>query len=183
MSLRVGLLKMKIILWFFSLSLLVLRSQAQTYTIAGDTFHLVSTNVSDAGHLEEYVPAGQTLKDWTKLFGVRSFKNIISPRDYITRLKDEYHEKNPGMSYAWGALQSSNVWYVDFLTPPPSKKSKVLEWDFFRAETNAAGGIVVYQYAERRAYKKSYKELDAWDIKALRKQMIPILRTNEFTIQ
>jgi len=87
------------------------------------------------------------------------------------------------MAYAWGALQCSNVWYVDFLTPPSPKKSKVLEWDFFRAETNAAGGIVVYQYAERRAYKKSYKELDAWDIKALRKQMIPILRTNEFMIQ
>jgi hypothetical protein len=34
--------------------------------------------------------------------------------------------------------------------------------------------------SERRKYKKSVKELDSWDIKGLRKQLLPILMTNEF---
>jgi hypothetical protein len=158
-------------------------SFAQNYEVAGVVFRPAYTNSSDAGYLEEYLPAGQTLDTWTNLFGVRRVRNLDSPKDYIARLGNEYHKKYPHTTFASGGEQSKNRYFVDFLAYPLDKKSKYLEWNFFRAQTNATGGIVVFQYAERRRYQKSVHEFDSWDIKGLRMQMLPLLMTNEFTIQ
>ena len=159
------------------------RAGAQTLTIAGDTFHPALTNSSLAGYIREYLPAGQTSADWTKSFGVSFLKKAVSPRNYINDLCKSYHRQYPEMKYASGGEEARNRWFADFIVYPKTPESKFLEWDFFRAQTNAAGGIIVFQYTERRTYKKSVEELNAWDVTALRKHMLPILMTNEFTIK
>ena len=158
-------------------------SFAQSYEVSGVAFHPAYTNSSDAGYLKEYLPAGQNLDTWTNLFGVRCFKNLDSPKDYIARLRNEYHKKYPHMKFASGGQQSKNRYFIDFLAYPLDEKSKYLEWDFFRAQTNTTGGIVVFQYAERRYYRKYLDELDPMDTQKLRRQMLPLLMTNEFTLQ
>lgn len=155
-------------------------SFAQGYEIAGVVFQPVYTNSSDAGYLKEYLPVGQTSNNWTKLFAVRCFKDLASPKDYIAGLGEEYRNKYPGMEFASGDQQSKGRYFIDFLAYPLVNASKYLEWDFIRAQTNTAGGIVVFQYAERRYSKKSIYH---WDIKALRRQMLSLLMTNEFAIQ
>ena len=87
------------------------------------------------------------------------------------------------MKYASGGQESRNRWFADFLVYPKTPASKYLEWNFFRAQTNSAGGIIVFQYTERRTFKKSIQELDSWDVPALRKQLLPFLMTNEFMIK
>jgi len=59
--------------------------------------------IGSAGNLEAYVPRRPYLKDWDEaVWSQEALKNILSPRDYIPRLKEEIHEKNPQvMSYAW----------------------------------------------------------------------------------
>jgi hypothetical protein len=175
---------MKTFQLIFALLLSVICSEAQPFTIDGRTFHPAFTNSSNAGYLKEYLLTGQTLENWTNLFAVRCFKDLDSPKDYIARMQYEYRVKYPNMKCATGGQESRNRWFIDFLAYPKEKsESKFLEWDFFRAEVNSSGGILVFQYAERRAYKKSIKEFDKWDIKGLRQHMLPLLTTNEFTIR
>ena len=157
-------------------------SFAQSYEVAGVIFRPAFTNSSDAGYLREYLPVGQTLDAWTNLFAVRCFRDLDSPKDYIGKMAADYQQKYPGMKFATFDQKSKNRFFIDFFAYPLDKKSKFFEWDFFRAQTNAAGGIVVFQYAERRYRKKSVHEFDTWDIHGMRQQMLPLLMTNEFTI-
>jgi hypothetical protein len=170
-------------LLLFVLLVSVVHSDAQSYTIITNAFFPAYTNASDAGYLKEYLQAGQTLNTWTNLFAVRCFRDLDSPKNYIDDMAIDYQRKYPGMKFAMFNEKSKNRYFIDFLAYPLDKKSKYFEWDFFRAQTNTTGGIVVFQYAERRYRKKSIHEFDTWDIKGLRRHMLPLLMTNEFTIQ
>ena len=175
---------MKIHLVVLALSIGTAGRAAQTYTIADRTFYPASSEASAAGYLKEYVPAGQSLKNWTNLFAVRWFRDQESPKDYIDHLGLEHERRYPGMKYASGEQESKNRWFVDFLAYPKEKhEPNYFEWDFFRAQTNAGGGILVFQYAERRPYHKSIEETKGWDIKDLRNQLLPFLMTNEFIVE
>ncbi len=158
-------------------------ARAQTIKIAGETFRPAVTNVTSVGYLKEYLPAGQKLTNWTKSFGFTCFVNVASPSNYIHNLCTSYHRGYPEMKFGSGGQESRNRWFADFLVYPKTPASKYLEWNFFRAQTNAAGGIIVFEYTERRAYKKNIKELDSWNVADLRKQLLPFLMTNEFVIQ
>jgi hypothetical protein len=172
---------MKILFICIFACIAVLDCNAQSIQIGTNTFYPAYTNSSSDGFLREYCLKSETVDNWTKLFAIRQFKNVDSPKGYINRMGDDYRKKLPHMTFASGGQESKNRWYIDYLIYEKGGP-KVFEWDFFRAETNATGGILVYQYAERRKYKKSIKELDGWDIKGLRKQMLPILMTNEFSL-
>lgn len=154
---------------------------AQVIQIGTNTFHPAYTNSSSEGFLREYCLRAETTDNWTKLFAIRHFRNVESPKDYIDRMGEEYRKKHPHMTFTSGGQESKNRWFIDYLMYEKGGP-KLMEWNFFRAETNATTGILVYQYSERRKYEKSVKELDSWDIKELRKQMLPILMTNEFSL-
>ena len=171
----------KLVLTCIALFTAIWSSHSQSLVIGEQTFHLASTNSSGEGFLKEYLPQNQTLENWTNMFAERYFKKPQSPRDYIVKMNKDYHEKYPRMAFATGGDNSGNRLWTDFLMYDTGKK--VSEWNFFRAETNATGGILVYQFAERRRYKKSINELDSWDFKGLRKRMLPILTTNEFSVR
>jgi|SRR5882672_4524267 len=173
---------MKLLLLLVIASLATECAHAQSVKIAGEVFYPANTNSSAAGFLKEYLLHKETLNDWTKMFAIRHFKKLDSPKDYIDRMADDYRKRLPWMKFASGGQESKNRWFIDFLMYEKNGP-KVMEWNFFRAETNTTGGLLVYQYAERRKYKKSVKELDNWDIKSLRKQMLPFLMTNEFSMQ
>jgi hypothetical protein len=154
---------------------------AQSIQVVTNTFYPAYTNSSSKGFLREYCLRTETTNNWTKLFAIREFKNAGSPKDYIVQMGENYHKKLPQMTFAAGGQEAKNRWFIDYLMYEKSGP-KFFEWDFFRAETNAMGGLLVYQYAERKPYKKSLKELDGWDIKGMRNQMLPILMTNEFSL-
>jgi len=172
---------MKPFLYLLVTALAIACAPAQTLTISGQTYVPASTNSSDQGMLKEYVPAGQTIETWSNLFAVRLFKKIASPQIYMKRMEADYRGKYPGMKYASGRQESTGRWFMDFIAYPLKDEPKFVEWNFFRAQTNAAGGIIVFQYAERRPFKKSDKEVfDSWDLAGTRTRMLPVLATNEF---
>ena len=173
--------RMKLLFPCIVVYLSIARSHAQSTNIAGKIFFPAYTNSSSNGFLKEYLIHNETLDNWTKLFSIRNFEKMDSPKAYIARLGDAYHKKFPGMKYATASQESKNRWFIDFLTYEP-KGPKFMEWDFFRAETNATGGILVYQYAERIKYKKSIKEVDTDVFINLREKMLPFLMTNEFSL-
>jgi hypothetical protein len=173
--------RMKSLLILAFVCFTALHCDAQAIQIGTNTFYPAYTNSSSEGFLREYCLRAETPDNWTKLFAVRHFRNVESPKDYINRMGEEYRKKLPHMTFAAGGQESKNRWFIDYLTYEKGEP-KLTEWSFFRAETNVAGGIFVYQYSERMKYKKSVKELDTWDIKGLRKQMLPILMTNEFSL-
>jgi hypothetical protein len=155
---------------------------AQNFTIAGENFHPAFTNSSDAGYLKEYLAGDQTLNNWTNLFSVRYFKHVDSPKDYIAQMAIKYQQDYPKLPFDEEEQKSKDRWFMTFLMNNKTAGQEYFEWDFFRAQTNAAGGIVVFQYAERIKFKKP-KDVDNWNIRDLRHRMIPILATNEFTIE
>jgi hypothetical protein len=176
------LLDMKTMLLLFALSHSVIPGQAQTFTIAGETFHPFQTNLSV--HVTSYVPTNQTRRDWTKFLAIRYGTNHLeSPKRFITQSHDSYQKRNPGMTATLTGDESKNQWYVDYIDHHKMNGSNFLAWVFWRAEPNASGGILVVQYEEQKAYNISDKELEAWDIKGLRAQMIPILVSKEFKIE
>jgi len=172
---------MKLVLLCSAIYLAVTCSHAQSTNIAGNIFYPAYTNSSSKGFLKEYLIHNETLDDWTKLFSIREFNKMDSPKAYIARLGDAYHKKLPWMKYATASQESKNRWFVDFIMYEP-KGPKFMEWNFFRAETNASGGIFVYQYAERVKYKKSISEIDGDVFTKMREKMLPFLMTNEFSL-
>jgi hypothetical protein len=148
----------------------------QNIRIGDAQFFLAYTNASADGYLREYCLRNETTNNWTKLFAVRHFKKVESPKKYIGQMAQDYRKKFPQMSFASGGDDKKNLWLIDYVVYD-KKEPKLIEWDVFRAQTNAAGGILVYQYAERMTYKNSMAELD---VKGLRKRMMPVMATNQF---
>jgi hypothetical protein len=61
-----GNIIMKTLVLLFGLSFPAICVQAQTFTIAGETFYSIFTN---SAHVIIYLPPGQTLTNWTKDIG------------------------------------------------------------------------------------------------------------------
>src|SRR4051812_27839146 len=93
----------------------ILGSKGESIHIGTNTFYPAFTNSSAEGSLREYCLKGETIRNWTKLFAFRQFKNLDSPKNYIARMSDDYARKFPGMTFASGGMESKNRWFVDYL--------------------------------------------------------------------
>jgi hypothetical protein len=90
---------------------------------------LPTTNSSSAGFLREYLLPKETTGNWTKLFAIRQFRNVESPKDYIDRMGEEYRKKLPHMTFASGGQESRNRWFIDYLMYEKGGP-KLMEWKF-----------------------------------------------------
>ena len=153
--------------------------------IAGDVFEIAYSGATDEASIKEFVPAGETIQNWSTMVAVRHFKNPQSPEEYIRNVAAEYRKTMPHMRFAMSQLEQDDAWDIDFIIYNRGQQTGgFVEWNYFRAERREAGeGVLVNQYVARRPFSRSIEEVfDTWDIASLRKQMLPILKQAEFRI-
>jgi hypothetical protein len=165
-----------------ALCLLTRLSWAQDMALGDATFRPSRTNSVRDGTAKEYLAGGQTSQNWTRRFEISWLTNSESPRACVIRLGEEYRKQHSGMVYIFGQEESLNRFYIDYLVPPQRMaETKYVAWSFLRAQTNADGGLLLIRYDERRQFRGSFQDaLDAWNIRAYRRDILPSLITNDF---
>ena len=129
--------------------------------IDGDIFHIASSESTDEATTKEFVPAGETIKDWSTMVTVRHFKKQHGPRIYIENLAKAYRMSMPHMGFATSRVGSAQAWDIDFIMYDRSKRTDgYVEWNYLRAERRKFGeGIFVNQYVKRWRYSRSIDEV------------------------
>ena len=153
--------------------------------VGGDVFQLAFSESTDVGSIKEFVPAGETIENWSTMVAARYFDNVDSPEEYIRNMAEEYRRTMPHMRFAVSQLEQGGAWDIDFIIYPRGEETGgFVEWNYFRAQQRGVGeGLVVNQYVVRRPYSRSIEEaFDGWDLPSLRKQMLPILKAADFNI-
>lgn len=170
---------------FFALVCCGTLAAQEVVEIGDDIFQIASSESTDKGTITEFVPAGETIENWSTLVAVRHFKKLHAPRLYIRNLAEAYRRTMPQMRFSTSRVGKAEAWDIDFiLFDPESRTGGFVEWNYFRAERRKFGeGIVVNQYVTRKPYRRSVGEvMSSWDLPSLRDQMLPILRQAEFRI-
>ncbi len=153
--------------------------------IDGDIFHIASSESTDEATTKEFVPAGETIKDWSTMVTVRHFKKQHGPRIYIENLAKAYRMSMPHMGFATSRVGSAQAWDIDFIMYDRSKRTDgYVEWNYLRAERRKFGeGIFVNQYVKRWRYSRSIDEVfGSRDLPSFREEMVPVLKQAEFRI-
>jgi len=156
----------------------------EVVNVGGDVFHLASSGSADEGSIKEFVPADETIDNWSTLVAVRYLKNPRSPEEYIRNMAQEYQDVMPHMQFSVSQLDQTDAWDIDFIMYDRGKTSGFVEWNYFRAERPDVGeGVVVHQYVVRRPYSRSISEaFDGWNLPSFRKRILPVLKQAEFRI-
>ena len=157
----------------------------ESVKVGSDIFHIASSESTDEGTLKEFVPAGETIENWSTMVAVRHFKKMHGPRLYIENLAEAYRRSMPHMGFATSRVGSAQAWDIDFIMYDRDKQTDgFVEWNYFRAERRKFGeGTFVNQYVRRWRYSRSISEVfDNWDLPSFRDEILPILKQAEFRI-
>ena len=119
----------------------------ETVQFDDQTLVLAFSGDDPGATIKEFVPAGEKLESWTRLAAIREFDNLDSPLDYgaatIEQLKKQY-PKSPS-----SIIENPDTGAVvlDFVVWP--EDASFVEFNVFRIEKRAGGGLISQQYAVR----------------------------------
>jgi hypothetical protein len=119
-------------------------------TLGDDKYFLANTQVTDKGHLREYLPAGKTLTNWERLASVRVFSDLKDPEAYLRHLGSQVVHDHPAARAQLLQDPQTKAYLLDFMTfPPDATRPYYAEWNLMRATYVEGKGLIVYQYARR----------------------------------
>jgi hypothetical protein len=95
----------------------------------------------------QYVPAGEGLKNWTKMARIEHYSNVNDPRVLAKDLARLTRKMNPDAPLEARYNNEKRIAMVDFITWPPN--SAYVEFNVFRIEQEGKDGLVSYNYAVR----------------------------------
>ena len=153
--------------------------------IGSDVFHIASSDSTDEATIKEFVPAGETIDNWTAMVAVRHFEKLHGPRIYIQNVAEAYRRSMPRMGFATGRVGSAEAWDIDFIMYDRSKRTDgFVEWNYLRAERRKFGeGIFVNQYVRRWRYSRSIEEVfGSPELPSFSEEILPVLKQAEFRI-
>ncbi|MDE0451768.1 MAG: hypothetical protein OXI90_08365 [Gammaproteobacteria bacterium] len=153
--------------------------------IGSEVFHIASSESTDEATIKEFVPAGETIDNWTAMVAVRHFEKLHGPRIYIQNVAEAYRRSMPRMGFATGRVGSAEAWDIDFIMYDRSKRTDgFVEWNYLRAERRKFGeGIFVNQYVRRWRYSRSIEEVfGSPELPSFREEILPVLKQAEFLI-
>jgi hypothetical protein len=119
--------------------------------------------------IKEFVPAGQTLKDWTTLASIREYDQLNDVHavigSFVKTLKAQY----PDSPIAILENPTTGDVMLDFVVWP--KDNSFVEFNIFKYHKRAGGGLVAEQLA-LRAYGEQPAEDFLKNLKPLRKRLL-----------
>jgi hypothetical protein len=143
---------MKIIPILLALSLIAVATvQAEPFITIGDLkLYQASAPPNSKEELREYIPKGESLKEWSELASVRVFKKLKDPTEYLKTVAATVSKSHPSARYQFLKNDTTKGLVLDFMTFPPKTVPKFYaEWNLMRADYVEGKGLVVYQYAMR----------------------------------
>lgn len=123
------------------------RAQAPTIAFGGDELLRKHEQANAQAAIVEYVPAGESLEDWTRLVGLHMFREHPgSPADAAAALARLAERSYPGSKPRIRSEGSEAV--IDFTVAAPG--GEFVEFNVFKYARGPDGrGIVAFQYARR----------------------------------
>jgi hypothetical protein len=101
--------------------------------------------------VREFIPAGQNLDSWTKLASIRAISSSDDPKLLAGALVPRLKEQNPLSPSAIIENPGTGAVIVDFVVWPAD--ASFVEFNVFKYEKRAGGGVEAQQYA-LRSYDK-----------------------------
>jgi hypothetical protein len=137
------------------------------FTFDGQEFFLRSTE----GGIYEYLPTGETFKNWTSLVSVREFSGTSNPKAYAQKLIDNAKASSPKAQGMLMGNTEAGSYIADFLLPDGEGDDVGWEWNLWRVEKKR-DGVEAVQYAQRIP---ADSKVGAKEIMAARKKLVPAL--------
>jgi len=97
--------------------------------------------------IKEFIPADQTLDNWTRLAAAFEYPKIDDPREFAEGMVEQLTKDNPKTEYELLVNSESGEVILDFVAYP--EDGSYAEFDVFQYRKKDGGGLVAYQYALR----------------------------------
>jgi hypothetical protein len=119
----------------------------ETVQFDGQTLELAFTGDDSEATIKEFVPEGEKLDSWTRLAAIREFDELDNPVDYGIATIEQLKKQYPKSPSAIKEDPDTGAVILDFVVWP--EDASFVEFNVFRLEKRAGGGLVSQQYAVR----------------------------------
>jgi hypothetical protein len=119
----------------------------ETVQFDGQTLELAFTGDDSEATIKEFVPEGEKLDSWTRLAAIREFEELDNPVDYGLATIEQLKKQYPKSPSAIKEDPDTGAVILDFVVWP--EDASFVEFNVFRLEKRAGGGLVSQQYAVR----------------------------------
>jgi hypothetical protein len=130
----------------------------KTLTVLGQKLELKEAQTAPSGEmLAEYVPAGETLDNWTRMFAVRVYPGKVTAEQAAALKSQEIAARRAHGDYLANgtAFAKGDARVVDFLL----SEGPIVEHDIIKYAPSGGGRLASYQLA-RRYYKGREKDAE-----------------------
>ncbi len=148
-------------------SLRAASDEEAAFSFDGQVFFLRSTE----GGILEYLPAGETFKNWSTLISVREFSGTDDPKAYAQKLIENAKASSPNAQGQLMENEAAGSYIADFLLPDGEGDDPGYEWNLWRVEQKG-DGVEAVQYAVRIP---AGSDVGAKEIIAAREKIVPEL--------
>lgn len=146
---------------------------------AGETYLPGYSSNQPTVRLIEYVRAGETVENWTKLFAVRNFPTSDDPRAAVAAFSQVVKQNNPQAGVQILVKEDGSEAMIDFLTW--AKGADHMELNIHRyLKKPEHPGLISYQFAHR--FRKT-PEMTAREIRKLKDHWSELMREIDPPIQ
>jgi hypothetical protein len=119
----------------------------ETVEFDGQKLELAFTGDDVEATIKEFVPQGERLDSWTKLAAIREFENLDNPVEYGIATIEQLKKQYPKSPSSIKEDPNTGAVILDFVVWP--EDGSFVEFNVFRLEKRAGGGLTSQQYAVR----------------------------------
>jgi hypothetical protein len=152
-----------------------------SFSFDGQTFSRISSKTTTTGYMEEFLPAGQTLSNWTCMASIHHLNTAVPDPAAATRsVAEAVRQRNHDAQVLVMNNAATGVSLLDFVTWPLSAAGtpEFFEHDICKYRKAPEGGLVVFQYAERAYGPNGPPFLQ--NLKAERQRVLPLMAAADF---
>lgn len=135
---------------FFCLPALALAQEDKKpqFEFQDETYELAFAQATQFEAINEYIPAGESLEDWSSLIAIRIYNGRRDYRELAGRLVQALKQKNPLARAAIHGSSDGKRTMVDFITW--DLDAEITEFNVFIYQVGPDGNsVLAHQYAER----------------------------------
>lgn len=136
----------------FCLPSFVFAAEKKQLEFEDETYELAFAQSNQFEALNEYIPEGETLEEWSSLIAVRTYAGRRDYRELAGRLVQALQQKNPLARAAIHASPDGKRTMVDFVTWDLA--GEITEFNVFIYQLGPDGNSVLAQQYAERAYGK-----------------------------
>ncbi len=113
----------------------------------GRTFVLAYEGEKDGEVIQEFIPRGQTLENWTELTAIRAYQQFNDPLAFANGMLAEVEKKDADAPTVLMSNKETGGAVLAFIVWPEDRS--FVEFNIFRFEKRDGGGLVSQQFAQR----------------------------------